>query len=111
MQRIPIEDAGPADPAIEEAREARRRAPRGTTVGRLAGRIARAGVVLGRALLGQRVVGREDTGWIALIAVFLLLLAVAGVFEPRLIAWPIAFFLFWLGVASLFRAWRGGGRD
>jgi cardiolipin synthase A/B len=96
-------------PAIEEgnlasARAARRRAPRGSPVGRVLGRLARAGSVLGRALLGQPVVGRGDVGWIIAISMILLAVAAAGFWAPRLLAWPIAFLAFWLAVASLFRA-------
>jgi cardiolipin synthase A/B len=103
-QAVPTEEAED-DRAIQSARAARARAPRGHAVGRLLGRIARASSVLLRALVGQRGVGREDTGWIVLIALGLLGLAAVGVLAPRFIAWPIAFFLFWLGLASLFRGW------
>jgi hypothetical protein len=43
------------------------------------------------------------------IALTLLISAAAGFFAPRLLAWPLAFVLFWIGVASLYRAyaqWR-----
>jgi cardiolipin synthase len=86
-----------------EAREARRRSYRGNEVGRTLGRLARAGSVLIRALVGERMIGREDTGWIAALAVLLVGLAVVGVFFPRLLAWPLAFFLFWLAVAAIVR--------
>lgn len=106
LERVPVLEQ-PDHPEVYDlaaAREARKRAPRGSRVGRIIGRIARAGSVLGRALLGQRLVGREDSGWIALIAFFLLAWAVAGFLAPRLLAWPLAFVLFWLGMASLVRA-------
>lgn len=108
LQRLPVKEAGDPDPqrSLLSAREARRKAPRGSRVGRVLGQISRAAVVLGRALIGQRIVGREDSGWIAIIALVLLGGAALGVAEPRLLAWPISFILFWLGVASLFRAWR-----
>lgn len=89
---------------VAAAREARRRAPRGSRMGRIIGRIARAGSVLGRALLGQRLVGREDSGWIALIAAVLVGISILGFFAPRVLAWPVAFVVFWLGVASMVRA-------
>lgn len=111
LERVPVLDQ-PDEPDVYDvaaAREARRRAPRGSWFGRAVGRVARAGSVLGRALLGQRLVGREDSGWIALIAVALMALGVVGFFMPRLIAWPIGFALFWLGVASLVRAFPGRG--
>jgi cardiolipin synthase len=112
LQREPVlEHRAPTAAEIESARAARARAPRGRPVGRLLGRIARAGSVLGRALVGERRVGREDSAWIGLLAVLLIVIAVVGVLAPRLLAWPLAFVLFWLGVAGLFRAWprkRGG---
>lgn len=111
LERIPVLDQ-PDQPEVydvEAAREARRRAPRGSPLGRLIGRVARAGSVLGRALVGQRLVGREDSGWIAIIAMSLLALAIAGFFMPRVVAWPVSFALFWLSVASLFRAWPRDG--
>lgn len=97
----------PDDPEVydlESARAARRRAPRGSRFGRLVGRLARAVSVLGRALVGQRLVGREDAGWIAAIALSLLSTALIGFFAPRMVAWPISFLLFWLGIGSLYRA-------
>lgn len=114
LQRVPVLDL-PDEPEtydVAAAREARRRAPRGSRVSRIIGRIARAGSVLGRALLGQRLVGREDSAWIAAIALALIGLAVLGFAAPRFLAWPLAFVLFWLGVASIVRAFpprKGGG--
>lgn len=102
--------ADAAKPSRASAREARRRAHRGGTLGRGLGRIARAGSVLARALVGQRTIGREDTEWIATLGVFLVLLAAAGFVFPRLIAWPVAFLVFWLGVATLVRASSRRGR-
>lgn len=96
--------AEPNQPEVEAARSARERAPRGGRVGRVIGRIARAGSVLGRALVGQREVGREDRGWILIISLALLGLAALGAFAPRFLAWPMAFFLFWSAIASIVRA-------
>lgn len=106
LQRVPVLDL-PDEPEtydVAAAREARRRAPRGSRVSRMIGRVARAGSVLGRALLGQRLVGREDSAWIAAIALALVGLAVLGFLAPRFLAWPLAFVLFWLGIASIVRA-------
>lgn len=107
LERVPVM-AQPDQPNIEDlqaAREARRRAPRGSRIGRIIGRVSRAGSVLGRALVGQRMVGREDSGWIAAIAAALLGVAAVGFLAPRFLAWPISLLFFWLGIASLFRAW------
>jgi cardiolipin synthase len=59
--------------------------------------------VLGRALVGQRQIGREDRGWVALFAVLLLSYAVLGAVFPRIIAWPIALLFAWLGIAAVVR--------
>jgi hypothetical protein len=66
--------------------------------------VSRASIVLGRALLGVRDVGGEESGWIAAIACILVGLAVLGFASPRVLAWPFAFLFFWLGVAALYRA-------
>jgi cardiolipin synthase A/B len=102
----------PAESAeiIATAHEARRRAKSGGRLGRIVGRLARAGSVLGRALVGQRAIGEEDRGWIVLLAVLLILAAGLGFWAPRLLAFPLAFFLFWLGVASLVRAFTEPGQ-
>jgi cardiolipin synthase len=96
---------------VESARAARARAPRGRPIGRILGRIARASSVLGRALVGQRLVGREDVSWIAAIAIALTVVSLVGFLAPRVIAWPLSALLLWLAIASLFRAWprRPGG--
>jgi len=96
--------ASPDASRLRSARDARRRAPRGSPVGRVLGRLARAGSVLGRALVGQPVVGRGDAGWIAALALILLGVAAIGFWSPRVLAWPIAFLAFWMSVAALIRA-------
>ena len=113
VHREPVLEQAMAPNAREvaAARSARQRAPRGRPIGRLVGRVARASSVLGRALFGQRLVGREDRGWILIIALGLLGLATLGLFAPRFLAWPLSFILFWLGIASVFRAWSGGSPD
>ncbi len=100
------EDAAPEGQAtgVAAARAARRKAHRGSTAGRTLSRMAQAASVLGRALLGHRRVGREDIGWVAAIGVILMLLGALGIWKPRVLAWPGAFLLLWLGGASLFRA-------
>jgi cardiolipin synthase A/B len=95
---------------LRSARAARHRAPRGSPIGRVLGRLARAGSVLGRALLGQPVVGRGDAGWIAALAMILMAVAAVGFWSPRMLAWPIAFLAFWLAVAALIRAFARARR-
>lgn len=97
----------PADhqesPRRAAAREARRRSFRGSQVSRFLGRLARAASVLARALVGQRTIGREDTGWVSVWGVILLGLAVTGFFFPRVTAWPTALFTLLLGIATFIR--------
>jgi cardiolipin synthase A/B len=100
----PIAPAGESAEIIATAHEARRRAPRGGRPGRVVGRIARAGSVLARALIGERAIGAEDRGWIVVLAILLLATAALGFWAPPVLAYPGAFLLFWLGVASLIRA-------
>ncbi|MDB4949101.1 MAG: phospholipase D/Transphosphatidylase [Gemmatimonadetes bacterium] len=104
-ERVVVEVPGEeAKPGRISARERRRRSRRGSNIGRTLGRLARAGSVLSRALAGQRSIGREDRGWVAALAVILLLYGVLGFVEPRLISVPIGVLLVWLAVVSLGRA-------
>ena len=104
-ERVVVEVPGQEErPSRLSARERRRRSYRGTNVGRVMGRLARAGSVLGRALVGQRSIGREDRGWVAALAVILLLLGAVGFLRPRLVAVPISLLLAWLSMVSLGRA-------
>ena len=106
VERMLVENPGDHEkPGRREAREARRRSHRGTQVGRYVGRLARAGSVLGRALFGERLIGREDTGWIAALAAIFFALSIAGIFFPKVLVWPLSILLFWLGVATLVRLW------
>ncbi|MFL5539435.1 MAG: phospholipase D-like domain-containing protein [Longimicrobiaceae bacterium] len=104
VERVVVED--PQEelaPGRQRAREARRRSYRGTEGARLMGRIARAGSVLARALVGERLIGREDVGWIVVVAGLLFVYAALGFLYPKWIAWPVAFLFFWLGVAAVSR--------
>lgn len=113
LVRRPYTDGAPdhEEGDVAAAREARRRASRGSRLGRIASRTSRGVMVLARALLGQRNIGTEDTAWVAALAIFLLFLAGLGVYAPRLVAWPISFLVFWVGVASLYRAATANRRD
>jgi len=97
----------PADhqdaPARTAAREARRRSFRGGEIARFLGRLARAASVLSRALVGQRTIGREDTGWVSVWGVILLSVAALGFFFPRLVAFPLALLALVLGIATFVR--------
>lgn len=105
LERSPVSPERSGE--VLSARRARQLAPRGSGAGRLLGRLARAISVLGRALVGRRVVGREDRSWVAALGAVLVVLSALGVWQPRLLGWPLAFLLFWLGVAALLRAFSG----
>jgi cardiolipin synthase A/B len=114
-ERIVRESPGEAEDARRAAaREARRRSFRGSQVGRFMGRLSRAAAVLARALIGHRTIGREDTGWVTIWAAILLAFGTLGLLYPRLTAWPLALFVFWIAIAALFRVrarWREGEHD
>lgn len=104
VERTVVEAPGEElKPGRARARERRARSYRGTELGRLMGRLARAGAVLFRALIGERPIQREDVGWIVILTLLLFLVSIVGFRYPRYLAWPIAFFIFWLGVAALVR--------
>jgi cardiolipin synthase len=90
-------------PTRTAAREARQRSFRGSQVSRFLGRLARAATVLARALVGQRTVGREDTGWVTVWAVILLTVGIVGFLFPRVTAWPMALLSLLLGLAAIVR--------
>jgi cardiolipin synthase len=103
-ERLVVTDAEDRGrPEVESARVARSHSYRGTEVGRILGRLARAGSVLGRALVGERLIGREDIGWVTALAVLMLVVSGIGIVAPRFLAWPLAAVLFWLAVAALVR--------
>lgn len=104
VERVLAPDAEDAlSPTRTAAREARKRSYRGSQVSRFLGRMARAATVLGRALVGQRTVGREDTGWVTVWAVYLLGSSAIGFFFPRMIAWPMSVLTLLLGIAAIIR--------
>ena len=97
-------------PSRMEARAARAASFRGSQVSRFLGRLARAATVMARALVGQRTIGREDTGWVTVWAIVLVGLAGVGFFFPRVTAWPMALLSLLLGLAAIIRI-RGSYRD
>ena len=108
LVREPVHEAPVNTPraSVHAAREARRRARRGSPFSRVLGRVSRASIVLSRSLLGQRNVALEDRGWMAAIALILLCVAAVGFFFPRFVAWPVAFAMFWIGIASIYRVFN-----
>jgi cardiolipin synthase len=104
-ERLVVEHPGDqAKPGRLSARERRKKSFRGSNIGRTIGRMARAASVLAGALRGQRMIGREDRGWVVALAVLLVGVSAAGIWAPRVLAWPISFLLFWLAIVSLVRA-------
>jgi cardiolipin synthase len=103
-ERLVVTDAeDQRRPEIVTAREARAHSYRGTELGRIVGRMARAGTVLARALVGERLIGREDIGWVTALAVLMLVMAGVGIVAPRVLAWPLSVVLFWLAMAAIVR--------
>ncbi|HEX4937108.1 MAG TPA: phospholipase D-like domain-containing protein [Candidatus Kapabacteria bacterium] len=66
----------------------------------------RLGNTVASALRQQRVLGAAEAGLLAMLGVFLLLLAVVGLYWPRLLAMPMAGISLWLAIWLLGRAWR-----
>ncbi len=116
MSERPAEHEGSATRIA--AREARQRSFRGTEVSRYLGRLARAASVLARALVGQRTIGREDTGWVSVWGVILLAFGVLAILFPRVAVLPEALVFLVLGIATFVRVFThrreppdGGGLD
>lgn len=66
----------------------------------------RLGNTVATALRQQRVLGAAEAGLLAMLGLFLILLAAVGFYWPRLLALPIAGVSLWLAVWLLGRAWR-----
>ncbi|MFP5430027.1 MAG: phospholipase D-like domain-containing protein [Gammaproteobacteria bacterium] len=65
----------------------------------------RLGNTVATALRQQRVLGAAEAGLLAMLGIFLVLLAAVGFYWPRLLALPIAGISLWLAVWLLGRAW------
>lgn len=109
IRREPLGQAAPGRPPDpEEVRARREMARRGSQMGRLVARVSRAGSVLGQTILGYGRVGQEDREWIVGIGLMICIVAALGIWLPRLLAWPVALFLFLVGVAAVVRGITGG---
>ncbi len=98
-------------PAGRRARGARR-VPRGTgSAGRATAGALRLGNTVTAAVAGHRVLARAEARVVAALGTVLLVSAGLAFGWPRLVAWPLAALLVWLGGALLARAWhlRVGG--
>lgn len=83
----------------------RRQRGAGGSAGRAAAGALRLGNVLGSAIT-SRVLGPAESRLMAKAALVVLVLAPLGFLWPRLLAWPMALFCAWTGLALLAGAWR-----
>jgi cardiolipin synthase len=84
-----------------------RRPARGTgSAGRATAGALRLGNTLTAAVAGHRVLAPAEARIVAALGAVLLVAAGLAIRWPRLIAWPFAVLLVWLGGALLARAWR-----
>jgi cardiolipin synthase A/B len=88
------------------ARLARPRSPGTGSAGRAAAGALRIGNTVSAAVAGHRVLAPADARTLAVAGLILLLVAVGATVWPRVLAWPFALLLVWLGGALLARAVR-----
>jgi cardiolipin synthase len=94
--------------AVEDAGGKARRAVSGSA-GRAAAGAVSVGSALGAALTNRRTLGPAEVGLLGTMAVITLAIAIVAVFEPRVLAYPIAALTAWLGIAWGWKAlalWR-----
>lgn len=103
----------PTAPSGEDDQAARPREKGKTTPRRgkgSAGRVAASAVRIannvGAAFTRRRELGHAESGVVLAGAVILATVALAGWWWPRVLAWPIAFFLSWSALAFAARWWR-----
>jgi cardiolipin synthase len=109
MQQYEADLTNTTEVLLQGGRKVRRahRSPRGAgSAGRATAGALRLGNTVTAAVAGHRVLARAEARIVAVLGG--VLLAGAGlVFRwPRLLAWPLALLLVWLGSALLARAWR-----
>lgn len=83
-----------------------RRAPSGSA-GRAAASAVRFGSAVGSAIMRPRELLHQDGRIMRAAAGALIVLALAGAFWPKSIAWPTAAISLWFAASFLIRAWRG----
>ena len=81
-----------------------RRAVAGSA-GRAAAGAVSVGSALGAALTNRRTLGPTEAGLLAVVAIAMLAIAVVAAWFPRVLAWPIALFAAWLGIAWAWKGW------
>jgi cardiolipin synthase A/B len=92
--------------AAGEGREGRARRAVSGSAGRAAAGAVSVGSALGAALTNRRTLGPAEVSLLGTMSVITLAIALAAVWEPRLLAYPIAVFAAWFGIAWAFKAWR-----
>lgn len=75
------------------------------SAGRAAVGALRFGRAVGAALLERRVLGAAEARVEGTIAIVAIVVAVVAALWPRVLAWPLAVFGAWIGVAAAVRAW------
>jgi cardiolipin synthase len=81
------------------------------SAGRAAAGAVSVGSALGAALTNRRTLAPAESGLLARMAILILGVAAVGFVWPRVLAWPLAIFAGWLGLAwgvKAFAIWRRG---
>ncbi|HVE51680.1 MAG TPA: phospholipase D-like domain-containing protein [Casimicrobiaceae bacterium] len=81
-----------------------RRASTGSATRAAAGAVS-VGSALGAALTNRRALAPTDTGALVVMAIVFVALGIVGFLWPRIVAWPAAAIIGWIGLSWLGRAW------
>jgi len=88
----------PASPTLGDVPARSRRTASGSAARAAAGAVS-VGSALGAALTNRRALGPAEAGLLSLMAVVAMVIGVIAALWPRVLAWPIALLLVWMGVA------------
>ena len=75
------------------------------SAGRAAAGAVSVGSALGAALTNRRTLGPTEAGLLTVVAIVMMVIAIVGAWFPRVLAWPIALFAAWFGLAWAWKAW------
>jgi cardiolipin synthase len=75
------------------------------SAGRAAAGAVSVGSALGAALTNRRTLGPTEAGLLTVVAIVMVVIAIVGALFPRVLAWPIALFGAWFGLAWGWKAW------
>ena len=98
----PASETGAATGRESEARPARRSLS--GSANRAAAGAASVGSALGAAITNRRALGPTEAGLLFLMSAIVISIAIIAAFWPRLLAWPLAVVLLWMGAAWGVRA-------